>query len=216
MARQVDYPPEYSIILQRLPKDGTPLELPMADNYSAMAERLKFYNFLRWCRRNPNKSGHLFPMYNRVVITVKDNIIGFIYRSNSGNNQLRSGLATALNAVLGEGTVSAPLPMPAMHESATLEGQQHQHQHVGPWGTRIADPNDLRNMELPTFDNASPAPDSEPSGIPMPYVADIAEDVPAQAFADMIANDAGTNKAQEIRQADVIGKYFRTPTKDEK
>lgn len=69
------FPDEYHLILQQLSPDGTPLAITMASAADVQAERLKYYNFLKWCRRPANRNSvvHLAGRYNQVTISCQDN-----------------------------------------------------------------------------------------------------------------------------------------------
>lgn len=65
------YPEVYSKIVLAAPADGSTLDLTVSSNDAAMAERLRFYNFLKFVRRNRKICAHLHEGNRCNLITVR-------------------------------------------------------------------------------------------------------------------------------------------------
>lgn len=95
------YPQSYHKILLALPEDGTPLSVPFGSAAAAQAERLRYYNFLKWCRRPKNASAvvHLNGRYNQVTLRVVEDTIQFalntFQRFTETNDAIDKALAAA-------------------------------------------------------------------------------------------------------------------------
>lgn len=105
------YPEEYFQILLSLPEDGEPIVAEYPSAGEAEEERLRFYNFLKWCRRPKNlmAASHLQGRYNMVRLSRKEHELHFslagVLRFEKSSNVLR-------NAITAKG-----LPLP--HVPAT-------------------------------------------------------------------------------------------------
>lgn len=118
------YPREYHQILLSLNPDGTPLVLEMPSEYDAQQERLRYYNFLKWCRRPQNQvqAAHLQGRYNQVQIKVKGNQLIFLLRTAAAFAPVRSALQQAL-AAQGQALPMVQMPDPKpipRHETAPM------------------------------------------------------------------------------------------------
>jgi hypothetical protein len=90
------YPLAYTRILAGTPADGTPLEIMLSSPTAAATERLRFYNFLKFLRRNPGEAAHFGDRIDRIVIMVKDSTIRFQLRTEQQVTELDEGLEAAL------------------------------------------------------------------------------------------------------------------------
>lgn len=90
------YPAAYSKILLSLPIDGTPIEIQLHSNDAALAERIRFYNYLKFLRRNPAEAIHFGNRHNDIVISVKENFIRFQLGLRPVNVELEAGFMEAL------------------------------------------------------------------------------------------------------------------------
>lgn len=77
------YPEAYQKILLMLPAEGTPITLNLPDHGTAIRERLNFYNFLKFLRRNPEAGAHFGDRPDRVMVLVTDNQITFQLRTTA-------------------------------------------------------------------------------------------------------------------------------------
>lgn len=102
------YPETYSKILLALPEDGQPLEITLATPEGAVSERLRFYNFLKFLRRNRTEAAHFAGRENRVTIIVQGPVIRFQLRTTANEHELSRAFDDALEA--------AAMPSPKMPE----------------------------------------------------------------------------------------------------
>lgn len=107
------YPDEYHLILQALPEDGSPVAITMRSAAEVQEERLKYYNFLKWCRRPINRQAvsHLAGRYNEVTISCKDNQMIFRLKTHR-TVSIQSPLAQAIQQT-GIPAALPPLPVSA-------------------------------------------------------------------------------------------------------
>lgn len=88
------YPEVYSKLLLTLPADGTAIDIPFQTEEAAHDERLKFYNFLKFLRRNPREALHFGSRHNQVIVRRAGNVLSFVLRITAAET-LEAGLATA-------------------------------------------------------------------------------------------------------------------------
>lgn len=105
------YPIAYSKILLTLPENGTPLQLMLESPAEANAERLRFYNFLKFLRRNPNEAAHFSGRHNLVMVRVEGSVISFNLRGGSGKTKLDEAFEQALAAANIPGAIELPVRM---------------------------------------------------------------------------------------------------------
>lgn len=101
------YPIEYTQILLACPADGTPLDIPMSSPDLAARERMQFYNFLKFVRRNPGEAAHFGNRPNLIMLSIHDNILRFQLRTPQATTELGQGLKNAL-AALNQTSVTLP------------------------------------------------------------------------------------------------------------
>lgn len=109
------YPAWYFELLQALPLDGTPVVLPLTSNEEAIRERLLYYNFLKWCRRNPHECVQLGQRYNTVVLSVKGNALIMQLRASAASQSAHNAAASVL-ALLNRPGQAPRQPAPAAPE----------------------------------------------------------------------------------------------------
>lgn len=96
------YPAAYSKILLALPLDGTAISFTLSSAEAANTERLKFYNFLKFLRRNKVEAAHFGDRINRTRISLKGSSLEFAL---SVPRKAESDLDYALDAALKGGSV---------------------------------------------------------------------------------------------------------------
>lgn len=108
------YPDAYHRILLALPEDGKPLVVPFTSEGEAERERLRFYNFLKWCRRAKNMMAvaHLAGRYNTVSLARKGPELHFMLNTVMRFHDTESAIDKALAAA---GLDNIPLPPQSAH-----------------------------------------------------------------------------------------------------
>ena len=118
------YPDVYTKIVLTTPGDGTPLDIPVSSEEAAKQERLRFYNFLKFCRRNPRKCAHLHAdnRVNRISVSVQGSVLSFTIK---GANI--SDLEKGFNNVAGSTPLaSGPITLPFVPDnSSQIETELH-------------------------------------------------------------------------------------------
>lgn len=91
------YPAAYSKILLAIPAGGS-VEFKLKSAEAAQAERLKFYNFLKFLRRPCNRvaAAHFAGRENQVRIIVKENVLTFSLEAKGTVTDLDYALDAAL------------------------------------------------------------------------------------------------------------------------
>lgn len=107
MTKIARYPETYSRILLSLPADGQPIEVTLSSEDVAQAERLRYYNFLKFLRRNRHEAAHFGGREHRVTIIVQGPVIRFQLRQSSSETELSRAFDESLEAL---GTPSAKMP----------------------------------------------------------------------------------------------------------
>ena len=90
------YPAAYTRILLSLPADGSPIEFTLSSEAAAIEERLHYYNFLKFVRRNPDVAVTFGNRHNEVIIRVKGSTIRFQLRATAIAPSFEAGLNAAL------------------------------------------------------------------------------------------------------------------------
>ena len=82
------YPAVYSRILLALNDDGSPLEITLSSPDKARQERLDFYNFIKFVRRNRKECAHLFAdnRANRVCIALQGSVLRFTLKGGKASD----------------------------------------------------------------------------------------------------------------------------------
>lgn len=103
------YPAVYSRILLNTPADGSPLEITLASEAAAARERLQFYNFLKFVRRNPHECAHLHAgnRANNLTISLQGCTLSFRLRGGKTATELEQGYIAAT----GEDASEIKLPL---------------------------------------------------------------------------------------------------------
>lgn len=118
MSKLAKYPAVYSKILLSTPADGSPLSITLADERQAARERLQFYNFLKFVRRNPRECAHLHigNRANLICISMQGNTLHFSLKGQRTVADLESAFTSAAKA-LNIPTRDVPLPIVADESS---------------------------------------------------------------------------------------------------
>lgn len=75
-----NYPEAYARILLALPATGEALSFTLSSPDAAQAERQRFYNFIKFLRRNPDEAAHFAKREYRVQISRENNKLSFSLR----------------------------------------------------------------------------------------------------------------------------------------
>ena len=97
------YPAIYSRILLALPADGKEIVANLASHEAAVNERLRFYTFLKFLRRNPSEAAQFANRQHNVMISVNGSALSFRLRTATLSD-LESALDASIPAI--EGNVS--------------------------------------------------------------------------------------------------------------
>jgi hypothetical protein len=89
------YPIEYRQLLMQLPADGTPLVVPFPESAQAGAERLKYYNFLKFLQRNPKEAEQFGNRPSMIMIRHVGNTLEFSLRTPAAKSAIRDALNAA-------------------------------------------------------------------------------------------------------------------------
>lgn len=119
------YPAVYSKILLATPLDGSPLDIPVADEAAAQRERLQFYNFLKFVRRNPRECAHLHASgrATNISISLQGRVLRFSIRGGSAVTSLEAGFQQAAQ-LSGINEEDLALPIVADNSSAVADDLQ--------------------------------------------------------------------------------------------
>lgn len=122
------YPRAYHQILLKLNEDGTPMVFPYNDAEKAQAERLRFYNFLKWCRRPKNMQSvtHLNGRYNQVEIKVTEGNLVFQLKTRHKHEPIADMLEAMLGADL------PPIPPSANPKAFRTDVPAHEARPLAP------------------------------------------------------------------------------------
>lgn len=119
------YPAVYSKILLTTPLDGTPLDIPVADETAAQRERLQFYNFLKFVRRNPRECAHLHAngRATNISISLQGRVLRFAIRGGKAATSLEAGFQQAVQQS-GISEEAIALPVVADNSSSIADDLQ--------------------------------------------------------------------------------------------
>jgi hypothetical protein len=135
------YPASYSKILLALPENGTPIDIPLSDELTAAKERLRFYNFLKFLRRNQNEAAHFGSRHNLVVMHVVGNVLRFSLRNTSVPSELEAGFEDAVKRMNLPSDFT--LPVIAVPDKSAEQDLDAMLQDAADPGTEPANPFDI-------------------------------------------------------------------------
>lgn len=118
-SRLSKYPAVYSKIVLACPLDGTPLQITLDTEALAKYERLQFYNFLKFVRRNPRECAHLLAdnRANEISVSLQGRVLSFTIRGSRSRTSLDEGFDQAVSAI-PDFDPAAAIQVPILQETS--------------------------------------------------------------------------------------------------